>query len=177
MKNNYYYLVASLPMLHFGMKPPISFSDFLEACASELNQEDIGILSNLSIEPSNLWEQDSHNFLLKEWQRFNNRLANELVRTRAVKRGKDPSKYLRGKEGIDPFIAPLAHWAVNQDSPVEAETYLDSIKWEKIEELKKGHYFDMEYLIAYGLQLRILERWQRINSDKGSETLKGLITT
>jgi len=175
MRNSYYYTVAGLPMLHFGMKPPLSFSDFLEACASELSQDDMGILAGLSMGPLDLREPGSQHGLLNEWNRFNKSLANELVRTRAVKKGKDPNRYLRGNEGADPFIAPLAHWAVNQDSLMEAETYLDKMKWEKIEEFKEGHYFDMEYLIAYGLQLNILERWQRVNSADGSKILEGLI--
>lgn len=139
-------------MLHFGMKPPFSYPDFLA-----------------------LWEPDSHSDLLKEWERFNKALANELVRARAVKRGKDPNKYLRGSEGLDPFIAPLAHWATNQGSPMEAELYLDKIRWEKIEEIKAGHYFDMEFLAAYGLQLQILERWNKINSGDGMGTLERLV--
>lgn len=167
-------------MLHFGMKPPLSYPDFLEACSPELNQDDMDILVNLSIEPSALWEPDSykesgsHSALLKEWKRFNKSLANELVRTRAVKKGKDPNKYLRGDNGADPFIAPLTHWAVSQDSPMEAELYLDRVRWEKIEEIKEGHYFDMEYLAAYGLQLKILERWHRIHSLDGLKVLEGL---
>ena len=151
-------------MLHFGMKPPISYPDFLEVCSSEVNQEDMEILR----------ESDSHSAILKEWEGFNRRLRNELVRTRAAKKGKDPNKYLRGDNGADPFIAPLAHWSVNQDSPMEAELYLDRVKWDKIEEMKTGHYFDMEYLAAYGLQLKILERWHRINSADGVKVLEGL---
>lgn len=158
-------------MLQFGMKPPFSYPDFLKACSSELNQSDMDVLANVSIA---LWESDSHSDLLREWERFNRGLRNELVRTRAVKRGKDPNKYLRGSDSLDPFIAPLAHWATNQDSPMEAELYLDKIRWEKIEEIKSGHYFDMEYLVAYGLQLQILERWDRINSGDGMKILERL---
>lgn len=171
MKNSYYYLVASLPMLHFGMKPPFSYSDFLEACSLGLNQDDMDILANLST----LRESGSRSALLKKQEGFNRRLRNELVRTRAAKKGKDPNKYLRGDSGVDPFIAPLAHWAVNQDSPREAELYLDRVRWEKIEELKAGHYFDTEYLAAYGIQLQILERWDRINSGNGMKVLEGLV--
>lgn len=159
-------------MLHFGMKPPISYLDFLGACSSELNQDDINILEELSMEPS----VDTENKLplLREWKTFNRSLGNELVRIRAVKKGKDPNKYLRGENTSDLFIVPLAHWAVNQDSPMEAELYLDRARWEKIEEIKTGHYFDMEHLIAYGIQLKILERWHRINSLDGSKVLEGL---
>jgi len=53
--------------------------------------------------------------------------------------------------------------------------YLDRIRWEKIEELKTGHYFDIEYLTAYCLQLQILERWDRVDSGSGMEILKELV--
>jgi hypothetical protein len=149
-------------MLQFGMKPPISYSDFLEACGQQLSQDEIDVLKK------------DKNPLLKKWKNFDRALRNELARIRAVKKGKDPNKYLRGSDGLDPFIAPLAHWAINQESPMEAEKYLDGIRWEKIEEIKTGHYFDIEYLTAYGLQLQILERWDRINSGDGMKILEGL---
>jgi hypothetical protein len=172
MKNSYYYLIASLPMLQFEMKLPFYFESFLEKCRSELRQNDINILARASIEPS--IDIDDRLPLLREWKSFNRSLRNELARTRAVKKGKDPDKYLRGNGGVDPFIAPLVHWAVNQDSPMEAELYLDKIRWEKIEELKTGHYFDIEYLTAYGLQIKILERWHRVNSGEGAKVLERL---
>jgi Protein of unknown function (DUF2764) len=163
MKDSYYYLIASLPMLHFGMKPPFSYPDFLEECAQELSQDEMSTL------------KEDKTFLVKKWKIFDKALRNELVRTRAVKRGKDPNKYLRDSDSLDPFIAPLAHWAANQDSPMEAELYLDKIRWEKIEEFKVGHYFDIEFLMAYGLQLQILERWDKINSEDGMEILERLV--
>ena len=150
-------------MLQFGMKPPFSYSDFLEKCGSELSREDMEAL------------KEEKTPLLKEWKIFDTRLRNELARARAVKRGKDPANYLRGSAGFDPFIAPLAHWAINQDSPMDSEMYLDKIRWEKIEGLKTGHYFDMGYLAAYGLQIQILERWDKINSGDGMKVLEGLV--
>lgn len=172
MKNSYYYLIASLPMLQFGMKPPFSYSDFLEQCRQELSPDDVNILERVSIEPS--IDIDDRLPLLKEWKSFNRSLRNELARMRAVKKGKDPNNHLRGNEGFDPFVAPLAHWAMNQDSPMEGELYLDKIRWSKIEEIKQGCYFDMGFLAAYGLELQILERWDKINSGNGMKILEGL---
>lgn len=149
-------------MLQFGMKPPVSYSDFIEECSHELSADEIRDL------------KEDKSPLLKKWKIFDKGLRNELVRTRAVRRGKNPDNYLRDSYGIDPFIAPLAHWAVNQDSPMDAEKFLDKIRWEKIEEIKFGHYFDTEYLAAYGLELQILERWDRINSGNGMKVLETL---
>ena len=58
--------------------------------------------------------------------------------------------------------------------PLEAELYLDRIRWEKLEELEKNHYFDITYLVAYALKLQILERWDRINSIGGDEAMQKL---
>lgn len=149
-------------MLQFGMKPPLSYSDFLEKCGEELSRNEMDALKNGELP------------LLKQWNIFDRNLKNELVRTRAAKMGKDPARYLRDSEAVNPFIAPLAHWAVNQDSPMEAEIHLDKIRWEKIEEIKTGHYFDIEHLLAYSLQLQILERWDKINSGDGMKILEGL---
>jgi len=162
MKNNYYYLVAGLPMLRFGMRPPLSYDDFIEKCEEALSRSEMDALKSGGL------------LFLKQWNIFDRGLRNELVRVRAAKRGKDPARYLRDSESADPFIAPLAHWAANQDSPMEAESYLDKIKWEKIEEFKAGHYFDIEYLAAYGLELRILERWDKISSGDGMKVVERL---
>jgi len=157
-------------MLQFGMKLPFTYSDFLEQCKQELSRDDMDILERASIEPS--IDVEDKIPLLKKWKDFDRSLRNELVRLRAVKKGKDSANYLRGNDELDPFIAPLAHWAMNQDSPMEAEKYLDKIRWEKMEEIKAGHYFDIEYLAVYCLQLQILERWDRINSGDGMKALE-----
>ena len=81
-------------MLHFGMKPPFSYSDFLERCRQEIDADGIDTLERVSIE-SSIDIKDKLP-VLETWKNFNRRLRNELARTRAVKKGKDPNKYLRG---------------------------------------------------------------------------------
>ena len=157
-------------MLQFGMKPPFTYSDFLEKCGLELGKEDRDILKRASMKPSE--DAEDKLPLLEEWKTFDRNLRNELVKIRADKKGKDQAGYLRGSAGFDPFIAPLAHWAMNQDSPMDGELYLDKVRWEKMEEIKTGHYFDIEYLTVYCLQLQILERWNRINSGDGMKALE-----
>ena len=160
-------------MLEFGMKPPISYNTFLERSKEQLIPVDMAIIERASIGP---YEDINDNSpVLREWKRFDTLLRNELVRSRAAKKHKDPSQYIRGGFSQDPFIAPFSHWAINQDSPLEAELYLDKIRWERLEELKGLHYFDIEYLVTYCLQLQILERWHRINSGDGMQVLERLI--
>jgi len=169
----YYYLVSSLPMLEFGAKPPLSYKDFLRSCEGQLNASDMKAIERTTIVPSEDIE-DSYP-TLRKWKRFNTGLRNELARHRAGKRSKDPAQYIRGEESAEAFVSGFAHWAVSQDSPLEAELYLDRIRWERIEDLEKGHYFDIDCLIAYALKLKMLERWQTINSGSGMQVLQRVL--
>ncbi len=163
--SQYYYFIASLPMLEFGMKTPISYEDFLTRCKEQISDRDLEIIKGALISST-----------LREWKDFDTDLRNEIARARANKKAKDLDKYIRGENYLNPFMAGIAHWAVSQESPEEAELYLDRIRWERIEELKKGHYFDIDFLSAYALQLQILERWDNINKEGGMQVLQEMVT-
>ena len=161
-------------MLEFGVKPPFSYDYFLVLCKDHLETRDMDIIKKISIEPSE--EKESESSILKEWKNFDIALRNEIVKFRAIKKSKDASEYIRGETCLDSFTSSLAHWFTNQDSPLEQELSFDRLRWDKIEELGKFHYFNIEYLIGYGLKLKILERWERINSANGMETLEKVVS-
>jgi len=169
----YYYLIASLPMLEFGMKMPISYVDFLKRSREQLGSTDMGIIERIKIGPFEDTEDLSLTF--KEWKRFDRAFRNEIARHRAARTGKVPLEHIRGENYPDPFVSGFARWAVHEDSPIEAELYLDRVRWERIEELEKGHYFDIDFLVTYALKLQILERWDRINSEGGMASLQALL--
>jgi len=52
--------------------------------------------------------------------------------------------------------------AYKTPSILEAEKTLDQARWEFLDSLSIGHYFDFNYLLSYLLKLKILERWDRI---------------
>ena len=169
----YYYLVASLPLLEFGMKMPISYEDFFSSCREQLSSKDLEAIKRAKIAPTE--EAKDPYPTLGQWKRFDITLRNELSRYRASKKSKDTAAYIRGEGYLDPFIATEAHWAANEASPLEAERFLDRFRWETIEELEREHYFDIDYLIAYALKLQILGRWQRIvDSEGGMRVLQNL---
>ena len=154
------------------MKAPLSYSDFLLLCREHLAAADIEIIKRVSLPPED--RKDSSQ-TLKEWKKIDITLRNELAKSRAHKYGRDLLQYVRGEGYQDPFVSHFAQYITSYASPLEAELSLDRLRWEKIEELKKGHYFDIDYLITYALQLQILERWDNINSSGGMEVLQGLL--
>ncbi len=155
-------------MLQFGMKPPFSHRAFLEKCKGQLVICDMEMIEN---------EIEERSLILKEWDRFDTSLRNELVKNRAVRKQKEPQQYIKGDSSSDPFIALFSRSALNQDSPLDAELYLDRVRWEKLEELAIGHCFDIDFLVTYSLKLKILERWNKIDSGTGMDVLEGMLKT
>ena len=167
MSKNYYYFVASLPLLFFDSKSSMSLEKFLEDCRRFLSEKDFLLLAALFDEEENFFS--AHNKFSCDWLEFNRICCNEMVCFRAERDKKDPVAYLRGERKIEPVIISLIQQAAKLDNLLEAEKIFDEAKWKYLDEVTLGHYFDLEYVLAYGLKLRILNRYQEIYSDKGKE--------
>lgn len=168
MKETYYYTVASLPSLFFTDPPPLSSEDFLSKCEIELSPSEYYIINSASLLPEHL--QKPISWVLKRWYEWEQNIRNELVKLRAKKMGKDASPYIRS-ESSEHSAEVLAREVFNADSPLNAQDMLDHARWEYLEELEWGHYFDREKLIIYYLKLQILEGRSRFNKEEGQKRL------
>jgi hypothetical protein len=168
MANLYYYLIASLPMLHFAVKPPFSFKEFLQRCRESIPEKDVEVLENLTLEGSRAKERP----IIKNWLSFDLTLRNELVKLRASRKKIDPTKYLRPDGYASPSFYHIALAAQRNPSPLEGEKILDMERWNFLEGLSLGHHFDLDFLIIYAYKLLILERWERINNVDKSALLE-----
>jgi hypothetical protein len=160
MPGFYIYLISSLPMLHFGIKPPFSFARFIEICKDKIPDADLEFIK--VIVEGDIYK--GAQTTLKQWTAFDIALRNELVKIRASRKHLDSLKYIRGDGYVEPYIAHIAINAYRTPSLLETEKILDEARWRMLDELTTGHFFDLDFLIAYALKLLILERWQRINS-------------
>ncbi|MBI3990761.1 MAG: DUF2764 family protein [Candidatus Omnitrophica bacterium] len=168
MASFYPYLIASLPMLHFDLRPPFSFEQFLLKCEEFIPQKDFEILKKIPL-------QDTHRSLnetISKYRDFDTMLRNELVKLRAARKKISPDKYLRPGGYAGTALYHIAHAAQRSPSPLEGERMLDSERWNFLEELAQGHYFDLDTLIIYANKLLILKRWERINQADKSRMLE-----
>jgi len=171
MPKYFTYLISSLPALNFGMKPPFSFERFLENCRPFISEEDFLLLSNLPVAIDEYGKSVSHP-VIERWLAFDTMLRNELVKIRAHSRKIDAAKYLRGENPIDVAISHTAMSGHRSASILEAEKILDEARWQALDDLGFGHYFDMDSLILYAYKLKILERWEKIyTQDKEKLTI------
>lgn len=165
--SHYYYFIASLPTLQFGVKPLLNLAQFVKEAEQFLSPQDFSELQKAL----NVYDisDKPQNPVVHRWVEFERQLRNELAWFRAIEANKDPSLYIRGERGADAFLVDVVATASKAENPLAAERVLDGARWQKLETMQQFHYFDMDYLIAYALQLRILERYQEIASPKGKE--------
>jgi len=166
MADFYPYLVASLPTLHFGMKPPFSYEQFLELCRRFIPTKDYHYLTILP-PPVQYTEKAKRPVIIEKWIRFDSALRNELVKIRSERRQGDALPYTRHSRYTGPSLTPYIAAATINRSPMEAEKLLDEIRWKMLDELAGNHYFDFDALVAYAYKLLILQRWETIQRAEG----------
>ena len=161
----YYYLISALPMLRPDGELPMSSGEFIELCRQQLTEEDFVRFSTAS-----------GCQLSAEFEAWNTALKNELVKLRAAKLDFDANESL--KEGdIYAGLTELAREVLNQKNPLEAELFLDKMRWDKISDLEALEYFSTEKLAAYLLKLKLLERKALFTKADGNENYRQICKT
>jgi len=169
MVDRYYYFASSLPLLAFGSEPPQTLKEFLREARALMTPGDYTLLKNAVRQTD---DPSGRNRTLREWFLYLRALKNELVIMRAQQKGWDAHPYLKGEAYPETSIRILTAELKRRSDPLTAEKLIDQTKWEKLEELSVGHYFDVDFLIIYALKLMILERWQIMDRKRGEEILE-----
>lgn len=169
---DYIYLISSLPMLHFLSKPPFSFETFITLCRGLIPQTDLAIIQESNIVGD---YQQTGQKTLRAWRDFDTGLRNELVKLRASRKHIPAATYLRDEAFPGQAIVHLALAAQKNIYPLEAEKLLDQARWDFLEEISFGHYFDLDYLIIYAHKLLLLEKWNRINTADTQAIVAGIL--
>jgi len=168
----YYSLVASLPTLQIGDELPFSIEEYIGTCAQWVTEHEVKILRTILQN-----EGDSKSCPhCKSWDDIETQLRNACIRQRAHKLGVDAKEYIQPHDGFSGTIEVLVTDAFTRNDPVELEQELDRARWGLAEEFIGQDPFSFEKLLAYGIQLKIVERWNRMDVHKGKEKLEAVIT-
>lgn len=169
---DYYYFVASLPLLSLEGPPPLSSEDFLSMCDRLLRPQDSETMRSLSADPV---AEDPSPFA-QAWRDREIQLRNALVRIRAARMGRDASPYLRVERTVDAAVEKVATDAFSRPNPGEREREIDQFRWRQLEDLAGLGLFSESVVFAYGLKLKILERWATVDASKGQEIVEAIVT-
>ncbi len=176
MSDFYPYLIPSLPMLQFGMKPPFSYEQFLSMCHHRIPETDFALLSSLPQAPE-YSANGTGQKTIRKWIHFDTALRNELVKIRAQRNHRDPVVSLQGGIFGEPSLTASATAAMGNPSLLEAELALDKERWNALEHLAAGHYFDVDLLITYAYKLLILIRWENVRNADAARMLHCVLET
>ncbi len=168
----YYSLVASLQALQIGDEPPFSTEEYIENCAQWVTEREEQVLRRILLAAPDIAPCP----LCQAWHNIEIQLRNAAARHRAQRLGVDASEFIQPHEGFSGTIETLVADAFTRSDPVELEQALDRARWQLAEELiGQSDPFGFEKVLAYGIQLKIVERWNRMDPSLGKEKLEAVI--
>ncbi len=170
----YYFLVSSLPYLLKDSNVQLTVNKFEELCRELLTINDLDIIEKCKLNNFNFNKKD--NLTFSKWQLWEINLRNELLKLRAQKKGVQTDKYFVSCENIIE-VNDIAKNAFNQASPIDAENMLDNERWDLLDSMEVGNYFNIDKLVLYSLKLQLLEKKAAYNKAQGTEEFNKLKQT
>ena len=186
--NNYYYIVASLPVLSHEWKPgeetPQTIrQDILEQCSDKDRQlimllEDGFVDGNLT--PDFYRTALAHrNRFIREYFRFDLSVRNAKVRylNRALGRDLEKDTVVLDEDATEETFdeASSLDAILHGKDILERERGIDDLIWGKIDDLTTYDYFDIEAILGFLAKLHIVERWYTLDEQTGREMFRKLV--
>lgn len=172
MNRQYYYLISILPSLLFEKKAPVDSIQFRQLCADHLNRKDLEAFKGIINGESQ--DKPLHSFY-DEWNIWDRGLKRELAIMRASQISKRDKGLIPPLPQIDNEHHGLINRIMEAKNPLDAEVVLAKARWNHLDKMEFGHYFDFEKIISYALKLKIMERLESFDQIKGGQIFKGLL--
>ena len=177
-----------------GEKPDAKFPSYLYDFIAQylaLPADELYKAENLLASAYYAYAMKSKNPFIASWFEFNLNINNILAAFAARKYKMNVAEVIVGdtdvcemlrtsnardfglSETLD-YFEPLQR-LVETDDLVEREKKVDQLKWKRLEDASFFHYFTVERLFVFLLQLEMIERWVLLDKEKGSELFRQMI--
>lgn len=177
-----------------GEKPDAKFTSYLYDFIAQylaLPADELYKAENLLASAYYAYAMKSKNPFIASWFEFNLNINNILAAFAARKYKMNVAEVIVGdtdvcemlrtsnardfglSETLD-YFEPLQR-LVETDDLVEREKKVDQLKWKWLEDASFFHYFTVERLFVFLLQLEMIERWVLLDKEKGSELFRQMI--
>jgi hypothetical protein len=164
---NHYYTLAALGTIRLGEKIPVTEEYFLQFAEDTIDAKSYQVLLKSRwglTEPTGFSFADR----ILSWEKG---LRLELAKARALKLPFDAPLNPEASKGSYNLLEQVRA-ATALDSPLDAERYLDQLRWSFLEEAGAHHYFDLEALVVYYLKLQLALRQEKFKVELGRDSFK-----
>jgi hypothetical protein len=170
---SYYYLVSSLPAVSLDDPPEFTVRQFTDLCRDHLSPGDMDILTRVLDDRS----EDTDRGFPGEWRRRETELRNTLAAERASRQNRDPDACLRPETHFDSHTRRGVHDALAKNDPKQTEFALDRLRWSIVEDIRGFDPFSTRSVLAYGIKLKLAERWARMDREAAEDKVTRIIET
>ena len=183
---HYWYFVPTLPGFLFTSPPPMREEDFLAKAEKYMAPEDFAELrKSAELFIAGTVPPDFRSSLLRNYVTWERSMRNELSILRCRAAGlSEVTKYVRpieanpNSETLSDALIQQAQFSARRvfevQDPLLAEQALERERWNCLDELARSSYFDLDFLIAYYLKLRIVSRLAYFDQERGMAAYKRL---
>lgn len=168
-----YYLISQLPSLdgvNENMPLPITSERFAELCKRFLGKKAQGEFEKLTLAPPRNPEKSS-SALIEKWNEGERKLRFALAKLRADKLDK---RFETDNQSFSAGLLQAARTAVEIESPMEAERFLNKYRLDFLETLRPMDSFSEEFVFYYALKLKLIERIRKFDSESGEAAYRNI---
>lgn len=167
-----YYLISQLPSLDgIGENTPLPITEerFLELCHRFSGKNAQKELEDLKLIPSRDCERSTV-ALIDAWNKGEQNLRLALGKVRADKL----KKHFDMDVSVSSGLMQIARTAVEFESPMEAELFLNRYRLDFLESLRPINPFAESYLFYYLLKLKLLSRIRKFSEESGRSAYQNI---
>ena len=168
-----YYLISQLPSLdgiNENTPLPVSSERFEELCHRFLSKKAQRVLDKLTLAPPRDSETVSSS-LVEKWNEGERNLRLALAKLRADKMDKI---FADANKSFSPALLQAVRTAVEIESPMEAEKFLNKYRLDFLETLRPTDSFSEEFVFYYGIKLKLIERIRKFDSESGETAYRNI---
>jgi hypothetical protein len=186
--NNYEYIIASLPLLSPGASnAQVDADEVIAEIRSQCSKKDNALIDFL-LEGYNqetlgrdfyLKAISHHDRFIREYFAFDLDLRNAKVRYINRALGRAPMQDIvvldRSEDAQQPEPDPEMDAVFVADDLIKREKQIDDFIWEKVDNLTLMELFTMDRILAFIVKLRIIDRWSKLDPQKGRDLFRRLV--
>ena len=161
-----YYLISQLPSLDGiseNVPLPINEERFFQLCNEISGKKIQNEINKITLLPSKEYEKSSSS-VIEGWNNGERNLRLALAKVRAEKMKKP---FETGNNPLPNELIKIANTAIEIESPLEAEKFLNSYRLNFLETLRPMDNFSGEFIYYYGLKLKLISHIRRFDANVG----------